>query len=178
MLRLLLIRHAEAIVRTPGRDSDRPLTAQGQADAKRVGIYLRTSSLLPNRAISSPALRARDTLDAILRELPHEPPSHEVYDALYYADSETLLDILSQTSASVKTLLVIGHNPGVGEFARFLLRPENALPTHFSAPCLAVIDLLCGDWSEAGASCGRLELFKDFSSSPGDEPNLHAQGNS
>jgi phosphohistidine phosphatase len=174
MLRLLLIRHAEAIVRTPGSDSDRPLTAQGQADAKRVGIYLRTSSLVPNRAISSPALRARDTLDAILRELPHEPPSHEVNDALYYADSETLLDILSQTSASVKTLLVIGHNPGVGEFARFLLRPKNALPTHFSAPCLAVIDLLCGDWSEAGASCGRLDRFKDFSSLQPDDSALRS----
>jgi phosphohistidine phosphatase len=169
MLRLLLLRHAEAVVRAPGGDSERRLTAQGRANARRVGIYLRTSSLLPNRAISSPALRARDTLDVILRELPQDPPSRDFYDALYYADSETLLDMLSQTPGSVKTLLVIGHNPGVGEFARFLLRPENALPKHFSAPCLAVIDLLCGDWSEAGASCGRLDLFKDFSSSQADD---------
>src|SRR5262249_29473627 len=144
MLRLLLLRHAEAVVRAPGGDSERRLTAQGRANAKRVGIYLRTSSRLPNRAVTSPALRARDTLDVILREPPQEPSSRDVCDALYYADSGTLLDMLSQTPRSVKTLLVIGHNPGVGEFARFLLRPENALPKHFSAPCLAVIDLHCG----------------------------------
>ncbi len=169
MPRLLLVRHAEAAVEAPDGDSDRPLTARGRANAQRVGIYLRTSSLLPNRAISSPALRARDTLDAILRELPQESPSCEVYDALYYADSETLLDVLGETPGSVKTLLVIGHNPGVGEFARLLLRPYNAPPKHFSAPCLAVIDMLCGNWSEAGVGCGRLELFKDFSDSQADD---------
>jgi phosphohistidine phosphatase len=165
MPRLLLVRHAEAVVQVPDGDSDRPLTAQGQANAKRVGIYLRTSSLLPNRAISSPALRARETLDAILRELQQEASSWEVYDALYYADSETMLDVLGETPGSVKTFLVIGHNPGVGEFARLLLRPTNDLPKHFFAPSLAVIDLLCGNWSEADVGCGRLELFKDFSGS-------------
>jgi phosphohistidine phosphatase len=171
MPRLLLVRHAEAVAQAQDGDSDRPLTAQGRANAKRVGIYLRSSTLLPNRAISSPALRARDTLDAILCELPQEPASCEIYKALYYADSETLLEVLAQTPGAVKTLLVIGHNPGVGEFARLLLRPEHSLPKHFSAPCLAVIDILCGDWSEAGAGCGRLDLFKDFSCSQGDDSN-------
>ena len=169
MPRLLLVRHAEAVVQAPDGDSDRPLTAQGRTNAKRVGIYLRTSNLLPNRAISSPALRARETLDVILRELPQEPSSCEVYDSLYYADSETLLDVLLETPGSMETLLIIGHNPGVGEFARLLLRPNNALPKHFFAPCLAVIDLLCGDWSEAGVGCARLELFKDFTSSQADD---------
>jgi phosphohistidine phosphatase len=169
MPRLLLIRHAEAAAQAQDRDSNRPLTAQGRADAKRIGIYLRTSSLYPNHAISSPALRARETLDAILRELPGELPSCEVCDALYYADSETLLEVLGETPGPVKTLLIIGHNPGVGEFAHLLVRPDNALPKHFAAPCLAVIDILCDDWSEASEGCGRLEIFKDFSGSHADD---------
>lgn len=163
MPRLLLIRHAESVIRATGSDLARPLTARGRANAKRVGIYLRTSGLHPNRAICSPALRARDTLDAIVHELPQEPPSREVCDALYYANAETLFDILCQTPGSVETLLVTGHNPGIGEFAHLLLRPENDLPRHFPAPCLAVIDIICDDWSEAGAGRGRLDRFKDFS---------------
>ncbi len=174
MPRLLLVRHAESVAQAPGGDKNRPLTAQGRANAKRIGIYLRASSLLPDHAVSSPALRARDTLDAILGELSQERLSREVYGDLYYADSETLLDVISQTPGSAKILLVIAHNPGVGEFVRFLLQPENALPKHFSAPCLAVIDILCGNWSEARAGCGRLELFKDFSRSPDDDDSsLH-----
>jgi phosphohistidine phosphatase len=169
MPRLLLVRHAEAAGQALVGDSDRPLTSQGRANAKRVGIYLRASGLIFNRAISSPALRARDTLDAILRELPQQSASCELYDALYYADAETLIEVLAQTSRSVKTLLIIGHNPGVGELARVLVKPENALPRHFSAPCLAVIDILCSDWSEAGAGCGRLNDFKDFASLQADD---------
>jgi phosphohistidine phosphatase len=169
MPRLLLVRHAEAAVQASDGDSDRPLTLQGRTNAKRVGIYLGASGLIPNRAISSPALRARDTLDAILRELPPVSASYELDDTLYYADAETLIEVLAQTSGAVKTLLIVGHNPGVGEFARFLVRPESALPKHFSAPCLAVIDVLCNDWREAGAGCGRLDHFKDFASLRADD---------
>jgi phosphohistidine phosphatase len=164
MPRLLLVRHAEAILHAQEGDSGRPLTAQGQANARRVGVYLRASGLIPDRAISSPALRARATLDLILRELPHEPPSSELYGALYHADAEALIEIAVQTSSAVKTLLVIGHHPGVGEFARFLVEPDNALPNHFSAPSLAVIDIIGGGWSEAGPGCGRLDRFMDFAS--------------
>jgi phosphohistidine phosphatase len=164
MPRLLLVRHAEAASHAPEGDSGRPLTAHGHANAKRVGVYLRSSGLIPDRAISSPALRARATLDLILRELPHEPPASELCGALYRADAEAFIEIAAQTSSAVKTLLVIGHHPGVGEFARLLVEPENALPQQFSAPSLAVIDIMGGDWSEAGPGCGRLQLFKDFAS--------------
>jgi hypothetical protein len=33
-----------------------------------------------------------------------------------------------------------------------------------------VIDFPCGDWSEAGASGGRLDRFVNFSSLPADNP--------
>jgi phosphohistidine phosphatase len=164
MPRLLLVRHAEAVSQVLEGDSGRPLTAQGQADARRVGVYLRASGLIPDRAISSPVLRARATLDLILRELPPEPPASELYGALYHADAEAFIEIAAQTSSAVKTLLVIGHHPGVGEFARRLVEPANALPQHFSAPSLAVIDINSCEWSETSPGCGSLRQFMDFAS--------------
>jgi phosphohistidine phosphatase SixA len=65
-------------------------------------------------------------------------------------------------------VLLVGHDPVLGEFAHFLVDRETLLPRHFPAPCLVVIHFSCGDWSKARA--GRLEHFVDFSSSHADRP--------
>ncbi|MGC2224194.1 MAG: histidine phosphatase family protein [Methylocella sp.] len=168
MPRLLLVRHAEAGAAASGADRERRLTAQGRADAARVGAYFRASGLVFDLALVSPARRACDTLDMILRELPQNPAC-EFEASLYNAGVDTLWDLLARTLASVKALLIVGHNPGLGEFARLLVRGgESAVLRHFPAPCLAVIDFSCGDWSEAGAGGGRLDRFVNFSSLPAD----------
>ena len=168
MLRLLLVRHAEAGAHASEGDYERRLTAQGRADAARMGAYFRASGLVFDLALVSPARRTRATLDMILRELPQKPAC-DLEASLYNAGVDTLRDLLARTSASVKTLLIVGHNPGLGEFARFLVRGgENAVPRHFPAPCLVVIDFSCGDWNVAGAGGGRLDRFVNFSSLPAD----------
>lgn len=135
-----------------------------------MGAYFCASGLVFDLALVSPARRARDTLDMILRELPQTPPC-KLEASLYNAGVDTLRDLLAQTDGWVKTLLIVGHNPGIGEFARFLVRGgESAMPRHFPAPCLAVIDFSCGDWSEAGAGGGRLDHFVNFSSLLADIP--------
>jgi phosphohistidine phosphatase len=168
MLRLLLVRHAEAAAPASEGDSQRRLTAQGRAGAARMGAYFRASGLVFDLALVSPALRARDTLDMILRELPQKPAC-EFEASLYNADVDTLRDLLAQTARSVKTLLIVGHNPGLGEFVRFLVRGgESAAPRQFPSPCLAVIDFPCVDWSETVAGGGRLDRCVNFSSLPAD----------
>jgi phosphohistidine phosphatase len=166
MPRLLLVRHAEARAPASEGDPERRLTAQGRADAARMGAYFRESVLDFDLALVSPARRACDTLDMILHELPQKPAC-ELEASLYNADVETLRDLLARTPASVKTLLIIGHNPGLGKFARLLVRGgESAVPRHFPAPCLAVVDFSCGGWSEAAAGGGRLDRFVNFSGLP------------
>ena len=104
---LLLVRHAEAVARASEGDPERRLTAQGRADAARMGAYFRASGLVFDLALVSPARRARDTFDMILRELPQKPAC-ELEASLYNAGVDTLRDLLARTSASVKTLLSVG----------------------------------------------------------------------
>jgi phosphohistidine phosphatase len=166
MPRVILVRHAEAGAPSSEGDPARRLTAQGCVDAARMGAYFRASGLVFDLALVSPARRACDTLDMILQEL-SQKPACELEAPLYNADVETLRDLLARTSASVKTLLIVGHNPGLGEFARFLVRGgESAILRHFPAPCLAVIDFSCGDWSQAATGGGRLDRFVNFSGLP------------
>jgi phosphohistidine phosphatase len=171
MPRLLLIHHAEACAPASGRDPARRLTAQGRADAARMGVYFRKTSLMFDLALVSPALRARDTLAMILRELPQKPAC-EFEDSLYNAGVDTLRELLEQAPGWVKTLAIVGHNPGLGEFAYILVRGgESAMPRQFPAPCLAVIDFSCVGWTGACACGGRLDRFMNFSSLPADKPS-------
>ncbi|HUI20821.1 MAG TPA: histidine phosphatase family protein [Methylocella sp.] len=170
MLRLLLIRHAEAAAHAPGGDLARSLTARGVADAARVGAYCRRASLIPDFALVSPALRARDTLETILREIPQKS-AWEIEDLLYGADIETLREILERIPAPAKTLLIVGHNPGLVEFARFLVRNQKGSESlrQFPAPCLALIQFPCSEWIDAEAAGGRLDLLMNFSCVPAED---------
>ena len=92
-----------------------------------MGAYFCASGLVFDLALVSPARRARDTLDMILLELP-QTPACELEASFYNAGVDTLRDLVAQTAGWVKTLLIVGHNPGMGEFARFLVRG-------WKAPC-------------------------------------------
>lgn len=171
MPRLLLIRHAEAVAHAPDGDLARPLTARGCADAARVGAYCHASGLFPDLALVSPARRTRETLDVMLREFP-QTPACEIDDLLYNADILELRDLLVRIPAFVKTLLIVGHNPGLAEFARYLVDGQQAAEAplrHFPAPCLALIGFPGGDWRDAGAGRGRLDRFMNFSCLPADD---------
>jgi phosphohistidine phosphatase len=168
MPRLLLIRHAEAEARAKQGDLERRLTERGRVDAARMGNYCAASGLIPELAVVSPARRARDTLDVMAGEFPQKPTC-EIEDLLYDSDLETLRDILQKISVSVKTLLMVGHNPGLAEFAHFLMGGEPSTPLiHFPAPCLALIDFASGDWAAAAHGGGRLNCFMNFSCVPAD----------
>jgi phosphohistidine phosphatase len=169
MPRLLLTRHSEAAARADQGDLKRPLTERGRADAARMGIYCRVSGLIPELAVVSPARRARDTLDIMAQEFPQKPAC-QIEDLLYDSDLDTLRNLLEGTSASVKTLLIVGHNPGLAEFTHFLMGGESSAPLiHFPAPCLALIHFARGDWIEAGHGGGRLDRFMNFSCVPADD---------
>jgi phosphohistidine phosphatase len=164
VMRLMLLRHAKA-ERTEGGmlDHQRRLADRGRADAATIGAYLARHGLEPDLAIVSTALRTRETWEHLASGLSHVPPvTYE--DRLYNAPAQAILALLGATNASVRTLLVIGHNPGLHEAARLLIasgdveareRLNEGLPT----AGLAVIDFAGDDWHKLHPHGGRLERF-------------------
>ena len=85
-------------------------------------------------------------------------------DRLYDAAPEDILAVIRETRPSIRTLLVIGHNPGLHEVARLLIasgdvaareRLNEGLPTSG----LAVIDFAGNDWGKLHPRSGRLDRF-------------------
>ena len=163
MLRLLLLRHAEAAPAAGASDIDRRLTPGGKAGAARFGAYMDATGLAPELTLVSPAQRALETLGEIEQAFSRRLPSVKA-PALYNAKRPTIAALIAKTPAAVGVLLIIGHNPGLAETAVVLARRGDCadlarVRAQFPAPCLAIIDFDEADWRTASCGEGRLARF-------------------
>lgn len=163
-MRLMIFRHAKADKGSPGtRDRDRPLAPRGLKEAPRMGTYMARHKLVPRHALVSPSRRTRETWDGLAATLPPGIPAF-YEDRLYDASPEEIIAVIKETPAKIRSLIVVGHNPGLHETARLLIaagdveareRLNEGLPTSG----LAVIDFAGDDWDKLHAHSGRLERF-------------------
>lgn len=118
MATLVLVRHAKAAAHE-GSDQARPLTGRGRADAAAAGRWLAEHRIRPNRVVVSPAVRAQQTWAALRPAL--SPAPEPVQDARVYDNTvPDLLAVARDTPAGISTLLLVGHNPSLAEFAAVL----------------------------------------------------------
>ena len=116
---LYILRHAKSDWSGPGgSDFERGLTGRGRKDARRIGQWLRDHDHSPDRIISSPAARAKETLAAVLSRVEKRPVVFE--ETLYQAGLATLLACIRRYKTDAQSLLLLGHNPGLSDLARYL----------------------------------------------------------
>lgn len=116
---LILWRHAEAEPAQAGQDDmDRSLTAKGQKQARRTGQWL--DSVLPEncRILVSPAKRTVQTAACLGRK-------YKLHADL--APGADATDILKAANwpASREAVLVVGHQPTLGQAAALLMTGED-----------------------------------------------------
>jgi phosphohistidine phosphatase len=163
MLRLLLFRHAKTARESGGGDHDRPLTNRGEEDSKRIGRYLSDEQLLPDLAIASDSRRTRQTLDLALKAA-NQHPRTRLERAVYLAEAHTLLELIRRTPADIRTLMIIGHAPGMADLASLLTGFGDryafaGMNTKFPTSGLAVLDFPVERWEEVAEHEGRLDRF-------------------
>jgi phosphohistidine phosphatase len=110
--RLVLIRHGKAAADAPN-DLERPLAPRGQRDAPAIGAYLAAQGVRVDRVLVSPALRARQTWSGT----GVEATETVIEDRIYDNDIGSLLRAVQDTPATIRTLVLVGHNPSFGELA-------------------------------------------------------------
>jgi phosphohistidine phosphatase len=112
-----MIRHTQAAAAPV--DRDRPLTAQGARNAGAIGAWLERGGFVPDRVVVSPALRARQTWERAAAALVLDGPP-TVDERIYENTVEAVLAAVTETPEHVRTLVVVGHNPSMGELASAL----------------------------------------------------------
>lgn len=162
--RLLLLRHAHAGSGGHGPDIERKLTERGVLEAGEIGEYMAEEGLMPDLAVISSAQRTRETWINVQKQLPTAIQC--IYDLrIYDASQPTLLEVLAAQPAASRTVLLLGHNPGMQELALHLTGrgSKNAvvrLRHEYPPASLAMIEFeQAGDWVQIADHAGVLERF-------------------
>lgn len=130
--RLTLLRHGQA--QPPdayAEDFERPLTRRGAVEAQEMGMRLLHRNLVPDLLLVSPAERAWATAEIVASACDLESKHVQCARELYLAAPESIWRLLSQHHASLRHVLICGHNPGLSQLASRLgpkPRPRD-LPT-------------------------------------------------
>nr|WP_206440280.1 histidine phosphatase family protein [Streptomyces scabichelini] len=154
MRRLVVLRHAKSAWPDGVADHERPLAPRGRRDAPAAGRALADAHCLPDLVLCSTAVRARQTWELAAAQWAASPPvRHD--PRLYGADVPELLAAVREVPDEVRTLLLVGHNPGLEELVLTLAGDslDDALAdvrAKFPTSAIAVLAWHGSDWRSLG----------------------------
>ena len=140
--KLYLLRHAEAEPWNPlGNDFSRSLSSDGRRHAEMVSKWAFEKLVPPDTILCSPAKRTRETLAPILSFWPRLLATTDYVDSMFGASMDMLLTLADDAFSYSECLLMVGHNPGIGNMLANLARPvEAATPLKMGTGTLAIIE--------------------------------------
>lgn len=151
MRRLTVLRHAKSSWDAADlTDHERPLNKRGRKAAPLIGRYLRERDLVPGYVLCSSSTRTRETLDLLdLGDV-----AVEFSDALYGADAGEIAGLVRNLDSSIDAAMLIGHNPGMQDYAARIGLDVEKFPT---AAC-ATFEV-AADWNDLAPDAVRLVDF-------------------
>jgi phosphohistidine phosphatase len=125
--RLILLRHGKAEADAPsGQDFDRPLADRGRRDVELVARALADAGIAPDLVLVSPAARTLQTWEAVAPFFPAAKVEQAL--ALYDIKPDEIMLLAKNDGEQARTVMVVGHNPGLGMLASLLSRQMQMSP--------------------------------------------------
>ena len=115
---LWFLRHGEAEPHDARPDAERRLTPRGEEQSRAAGRALAALELTFQLAVTSPRVRALDTLRLACEALGCEPVVHKPLSKGFDADDAIEL---ARAAGPDKRVLIVGHNP---DFEQVAARPD------------------------------------------------------
>ncbi len=144
MKQVFLMRHAKSSWKDANiPDHDRPLKKKGEKDVKTMAKMLKHKKHLPDFILCSSAERAKQTA-VIFKKASSFEGKLEYNDKLYMAEVPDLIDAIKNAPKSAKSIMIIGHNPGLEALLQTLTGKVETLPTS----SIAYISIPIEKWSE------------------------------
>jgi phosphohistidine phosphatase len=157
MKRLFIVRHAKSSWDDASLDDfQRPLNKRGKRDAPAMGKRLADRVGRPDLMLSSPAVRAKKTVEAIADAVGYPLELVEWNEGIYEAASGDLIRILRKIDPSVEIAMVFGHNPTLTVVANELSGSSIA-----NIPTCGVVELglTVADWADLARGTATLVDF-------------------
>lgn len=161
MKRLTLLRHAKSSWSDPDlSDHERPLNERGKRTAPRMAERYAAHPLgAPGLILASDAVRARKTALRFRKVLAEHGREVEIDERseLYLAEPVRLFQTMWSLDDALQHVVLVGHNPGLHDFANQLLAddPIESLPT----AALVVMRFEVEHWKAVQPKTGRRLLY-------------------
>jgi phosphohistidine phosphatase len=151
---LILLRHGKSDWDADygGDDRARPLARRGRKAAQQMGRFLARARQVPDAAITSPALRAEDTLRLAMEGGGWSCPVRTAAP-LYGGGVSGLLTEVRKERDTTDVLLAVGHEPTWSEAVVALIGGGEI---RFPTGALARVDFEVDRWDEVGPGTGVL----------------------
>lgn len=144
MKTLLLMRHAKSSWKDDKlADHERPLKKRGKKDAKLIAKEIKKNNFVPDQILSSSATRAKETVEILTDALDYKGKTHFV-DELYMGEPQDFINALKEVNNKHKTVLIVGHNPGLEAYLQIIDGEIEAVPTGG----LGYLVLVLEDWKD------------------------------
>jgi phosphohistidine phosphatase len=162
---ILLLRHAKSAWGQPGLDDhERPLNKRGERAAEAMAEHIVHNAPRPDLILCSTAVRTRQTLAPLIHRLTSPAPPIALEKGLYLASEPALLVRLRAVPDEVRTVLLIGHNEGIGELAEALAGTGDPvaldrLDGKFPTGALATFEVPDGPWRDLAPGAADLLAF-------------------
>ena len=152
MKTLFLLRHAKSSWKDESLpDFERPLNRRGKEASEQIGRYMKRELIAPELILSSPAVRARETVERVSKAAKLNVEVR--FDQrIYEAGGLRLLEVVSQIENERKTVLLVGHNPGLEELLMLLTGSAERLST----AGFARLEIKSSKWANAADKRARL----------------------
>ncbi len=144
MKNLLLMRHAKSSWKDDSlEDHERPLKKRGRKDSIRMARVIADNNLTPDLILSSTAVRARETVEILAKELAY---SGQILfsDELYMGEPQDFVSALGEISDDPNTVMIVAHNPGLEAYLQIIDGEIESVPT----ACLGHLVLVLDAWQE------------------------------
>ena len=153
---LILTRHAKSSWDDPDLiDHDRPLNKRGRKSAPAIGAWLHKNGWVPDEVLSSTSVRTRETWE----RMGLHTENAFFARSLYHAEPKDMLTEISV--ATGQTVLLLGHNPGIAEFADLIVKQPPEHPRFHDYPTCAttVIQFNLDNWMDLDWRSGEVLGF-------------------
>jgi len=115
-MRLCLVQHGEA--KPKEEDPERPLTARGEEDVRRVAEFAKRAGLAPDQIRHSGKLRAEQTADVLAHAL---RPKHGVVSLSGLNPNDDVEPVARALEAESEPVMLVGHLPHLARLAARLV---------------------------------------------------------
>ena len=147
MKQLALARHGHAApFESEATDHARPLSRRGWIEVTAVAHRLQRHRWQPELIVTSSAVRTLETARCLAQAFNLGEAAIAVDPRLYQADVAGWLLVATELPPGADKVLLVGHNPGVSNFAHWLLPDQHV--AGFTPGTIVTLDLEIAQWRE------------------------------